>query len=69
MFTISYHDGLRWVGAADIHQDVVVLLKVDARLIVGKYGVLVFRHGRGNIRDLGSCGSEQEFCCATPNKN
>lgn len=49
----TYHDGLRWVGPADVHQDLIVLAEVDPRLIVGEDGLLVLREGGGNIRDSG----------------
>lgn len=60
-FNTSYHDSLRWVGSTDIHHDVIILVKVDACLIVGKNGVFIFREGWGNISDLWPCGSTQTF--------
>lgn len=55
----SYHDGLWWIGSTDIHHDVIILVKVDSCLIVGKNGVFIFREGWGNIRDPWSCRKEQ----------
>lgn len=55
---ISYHDGLRWIGSTDIHDDVIILVKVDACLVVGKNGIFIFRECWGNICDLGPCRVE-----------
>ena len=32
----TYHDGIRGTAATDIYKDVIILIKVNASLIVGK---------------------------------
>lgn len=38
----SYRDSLGWSNSTDFHHDVIILVKVDARLIVGKDGLFIF---------------------------
>lgn len=47
----SHRDGLWRVGSADLHHDLIILVKVDASLVVGKNGVLIFREAWWHIRD------------------
>lgn len=55
-----HQDGRGQVGPADVHQDVVVLVEVDAHLVLGEDGVLVFWQAGGDVGHFGSWRGSEE---------